>query len=300
MIEIKELSKNFDDFPALKKLTLHVGKGSIYGLIGVNGSGKTTLLKHLTGILKPDAGDVLVDGEALYDNAEVKQRTAFIPDELYFFGNYNIRSMARFYSRVYKNWNAERFEAMLKDFALPENKRVGKFSKGMQKQAAFILTMSTMPEYLVLDEPIDGLDPLVRRKVWHYVVEDVAERQMTVLVSSHNLREMEDICDSIGIVSAGQVVIERELDDLKSDVHKVQVALPEGADCKSLEAKLHVLTHEKRGSIDLYICRDSRETIEDVFRTADPSVLDILPLTLEEIFIYEMGGENDEIRQILQ
>jgi ABC-2 type transport system ATP-binding protein len=300
MIEVRELSKNFDDFPALKTLTLHVGKGSIYGLIGVNGSGKTTLLKHLTGILQPDSGDVRLDGEALFENQDIKQKVAFIPDELYFFGNYNIRSMARFYSRVYKNWNAERFEAMLKDFALPENKRVGKFSKGMQKQAAFILAMSSMPEYLILDEPIDGLDPLVRRKVWHYVVEDVAERQMTVLVSSHNLREMEDICDSIGIMSKGSVALERELDDLKSDVHKIQTALPEGTDVAALEAQLHVLTHEKRGSIDLYICRDSREKIEDVFGAAKPGVLDILPLTLEEIFIYEMGGENDEIREILR
>ena len=300
MIEVKELTKYFDDFPALQKLTLHVGKGSIYGLIGVNGSGKTTLLKHLTGILKSDGGDIRIDGEELYDNEDVKQRVAFIPDELYFFGNYNIRSMARFYSRVYRNWNAERFETMLKDFALPENKRVGKFSKGMQKQAAFILTMSSMPDYLVLDEPIDGLDPLVRRKVWHYVVDDVAERQMTVLVSSHNLREMEDICDSIGILSHGSVALERELDDLKSDVHKIQTALPEGTDYAALEAQLHVLTHEKRGSIDLYICRDSREKIEEVFGAFKPSVLDVLPLTLEEIFIYEMGGENDEIRQILQ
>lgn len=300
MIEVRELSKNFDDFPALKTLTLHVGKGSIYGLIGVNGSGKTTLLKHLTGILQPDGGDVRIDGEALFENQDIKQKVAFIPDELYFFGNYNIRSMARFYSRVYKNWNAERFEAMLRDFALPENKRVGKFSKGMQKQAAFILAMSSMPEYLILDEPIDGLDPLVRRKVWHYIVEDVAERQMTVLVSSHNLREMEDICDSIGIMSKGSVALERELDDLKSDVHKIQTALPEGTDTVALEAQLHVLTHEKRGSIDLYICRDSREKIEDVFGAAKPGVLDILPLTLEEIFIYEMGGENDEIREILR
>lgn len=300
MIEIKGLSKNFDDFPALSDLALHVNKGSIYGLIGVNGSGKTTLLKHLTGILKPDSGEVLIDGEALYENAPLKHHVAFIPDELYFFGTYTVCAMAKFYSRVYENWNGERFEAMLKDFGLPCKKRVSRFSKGMQKQAAFVLTMSTMPDYLILDEPIDGLDPLVRRKVWHYIVGDVAERQMTVLVSSHNLREMEDICDSIGILSSGRLTIERDLDDLKSDVHKVQAAFPAGTDTSLIDQQLHVLSHEKRGSIDIYIFRDSRDRIGEVISSLDPGVMDILPLTLEEIFIYEMGGENDEIRQILR
>ena len=297
MIQVKGLYKSFDDFTALSDLNVHVEKGSIYGLIGVNGSGKTTLIKHLTGVLRADAGEITMDGEIVTENISVKSRLGYIPDDLYFFNSYNIRDMAKFYSKVYPNWNNERYENMLREFALSSTRKISKFSKGMQKQAAFILTMSTMPDYLILDEPIDGLDPLIRKKVWNYVVTDVAEKQMTVLVSSHNLREMEGICDYIGILSGGKMVIERDLEELKSDIHKVQIAFKDGKD-HSFEA-LDVLHREKRGSVELLIIKNTKDAVEKAIDAMEPAVFDMLPLSLEEIFIYEMGGESSEIKNIL-
>ncbi len=297
MIQVRGLTKNFDDFTALSDLNVHVQTGSIYGLIGVNGSGKTTLIKHLTGVYLPDAGQVTYDGADICENVEVKERLGYIPDDLYFFNSYNIKDMAGFYRKIYPRWNEERYKAMLAEFGLSTSRKISKFSKGMQKQAAFILTMSTMPDYLILDEPIDGLDPLIRKRVWHYVVADVAERQMTVLVSSHNLREMEGICDYIGILSGGRMVIERDLEELKSDIHKVQVAFRDQQERTFSE--LNILHREKRGSVELLIVRDAGDHVKAVLEKEDPAILDMLPLSLEEIFIYEMGGESSEIQSIL-
>ena len=222
MIEVKGLNKSFGDYRALKDLDLHVNTGSIYGLIGVNGSGKTTLIKHLTGVLMPDSGTVRIDGRDVFDDIEVKERMGYIPDDLYFFGSYSIRNMRSFIKGLYPRWNEERYRAMLADFDLPENKRISKFSKGMQKQAAFVLTMSTMPDVIILDEPVDGLDPLVRRKLWKYIMEDVADRSATVLISSHNLRELEGVVDSVGILSQGEMKLEGDLEELKAYVRKLR------------------------------------------------------------------------------
>lgn len=297
MIQVMGLCKSFDGFAALSDLNVHVETGSIYGLIGVNGSGKTTLIKHLTGVIVPDAGTIEFDGENIYDNIGLKERLGYIPDDLYFFNSYNIRDMASFYRKIYPRWSDQRYQSMLTEFGLSPRRKISKFSKGMQKQAAFILTMSTMPDYLILDEPIDGLDPLIRKKVWRYVVSDVAERQMTVLVSSHNLREMEGICDYIGILSGGRMVIERDLEELKSDIHKVQVAFTDEQDHPFPE--LNILHREKRGSVELLIVRNPGHQVESVIRREGPAIMDILPLSLEEIFIYEMGGESSEIQSIL-
>jgi len=246
MIEVKGLTKSFGDHLALCGLDLHVQRGSIYGLIGVNGSGKTTLIKHITGILLPDSGTVRVDGQDVFDNISVKERTGYIPDDLYFFNSYDLKGMKSFYKGLYPNFSDERFEAMVNDFGLPRGKKISKFSKGMQKQAAFALTMSAMPELLILDEPVDGLDPVVRRKLWRYVMQDVAERGTTVLISSHNLRELEGVCDSVGIISGGKMKLEGDIEDLKAYVTKLR---------------------ENRG--------------ED----------DGIDLSLEEVFLYEMGED---------
>ncbi len=299
MINVRGLCKKFDDFEALNNLNVNVEKGSIYGLIGVNGSGKTTLIRHLTGILKADSGTVQMDGQDVYDNIEIKQRLGYIPDELFFFGSYSLKSMSAFYQGLYPRWSSSRYEAMLDDFTLPERGKLSKFSKGMQKQAQFILTMSCMPDFLILDEPIDGLDPIVRKKVWKYVVDDVAERGMTVLVSSHNLKEMEGICDSIGILSGGEMKIERDLDELKSDIHKVQAAFHSAEDAEKAFEGLNVVHREKSGSIEHLIIRGAREDVERAVYAADPIIFDMLPLSLEEVFIFEMGGENDDIKSIL-
>ncbi|MDR0935186.1 MAG: ABC transporter ATP-binding protein [Oscillospiraceae bacterium] len=299
MISVTALQKNFDNFRALDGLSVNVRQGSIYGLIGINGSGKTTALKIITGIIKPDGGSATMGGEPVFDNLNVKRRMGFIPDELWFFGGYNLKECSRFYRKLYPNWSAERYADMLEKFALPENRKISRFSKGMQKQAAFILTMSANPDFLVLDEPIDGLDPLIRKLVWKYIVDDVASRQMTVLISSHNLREMEGICDSIGILDKGKMLIERDLDELKSDIHKIQVAYPDSVSREGLYEGLNVLHLESKGSIDLVIVRNPRELVDSVIYKNSPLLFDVLPLTLEEIFIYELGGGLSERMQIL-
>lgn len=297
MIKVTNVNKSFDGFKALSDLNLNVRRGSIYGLVGTNGAGKTTLIKHVMGILKQDSGSITIEEKPVYENLAIKERMGYIPDDLYFFATYNLKESARFYRSLYPNWNQERYNGMVKQFELNEKRKLSKFSKGMQKQAAFILTMSSMPDYLILDEPIDGLDPIIRKLVWKYVVEDVAERDMTVLVSSHNLREMEGICDSIGILNKGKMMIERDLDELKSDIHKIQVAFRETGD--NPYEGLNVLHKESRGTVDLLIIRNRKELVESIIGRNNPLIFDILPLSLEEIFIYELGGGDNEIESII-
>ncbi len=297
MIQVLDVTKTFDGFTALSNLNLNVRKGSIYGLVGTNGSGKTTILKHITGVYRPDSGSITVEEEPVYNNLRLKQRTGFIPDDLYFFGSYNLREFSKFYSSLYPAWSQERFEHLLQLFELDPKRKLSRLSKGMQKQAAFILTMSANPDILILDEPIDGLDPIVRKLVWKFIVEDVADREMTVLVSSHNLKEMEGICDSIGILDHGKMIIERDLDELKSDIHKIQVVF--GDTVENPYEGLNILHKESRGSVDLLIVRNPKDDVSRILEANHPVVLDLLPLSLEEIFIYELGGGNSEIKNIL-
>ena len=217
MIQVKNLTKTFEDFTALDNLSLHVEKGSVYGLIGVNGSGKTTLIKHITGVLKPDSGDVFINSQNAWENIAIKETVGFIPDELFFFSGYSLKQEHSFYKAMYPKWNESLFNAMIREFGLKETGKLSKFSKGMQKQAAFALTLATSPEVMILDEPVDGLDPIMRKKVWSFLLSEVADREMTVLISSHNLRELEGICDSVGILSQGKIMFEGKLDDLKNN-----------------------------------------------------------------------------------
>lgn len=214
MIEIKNVNKTFDDTKALDNLTLTVRTGSIYGLMGLNGAGKTTIINHIAGFLHPDDGEILIDYSNVFDNEEVKDRVQIIPDELYFFKGYSLNDMAKYYHNIYSVFDYDRFYSMIKDFGLDANKNIGKFSKGMKKQAQFALSMSTHPDYLILDEPVDGLDPIVRHKLWGYIMDDVASKEMTVLVSSHNAKEMGDACDYIGIIHKGHIIYEGSILDL--------------------------------------------------------------------------------------
>ncbi|MCM3571035.1 ABC transporter ATP-binding protein [Neobacillus mesonae] len=298
MIEMKHISKRFDRYKALENVNLSIQKGSIYGLIGSNGAGKTTLIKLLAGIYQQDQGEVIIEGAPVYENISLKQKVFYIPDQPYVFSHYTTKQMARFYQHCYPNWDEERFEKLAQLFEVNLQKKIDTFSKGWQRQIAFILALSANPEFLILDEPLDGLDPVVRKKVKNLLIHDVAEREMTILISSHNLREVEDICDHIGIIHKGQLVMEKELDELKADIHKVQVAYRDGVP-KQLLKKLNPLHTEKRGSVSLFIIRGDEDTIAKQIRETNPVIFDLLPLTLEEIFIYEMGDIGYAIQNIV-
>ena len=296
MIEIKELKKSFGGFPALDGLSLTVPTGSVYGLVGPNGAGKTTAIKHLTGVYRQDSGEVLLDGAPVFENPAAKEKIAYIPDEIYHFPQAGIKDMAGFYKGVYPKFSEERYHKLGEVFGLDEKAPIKRFSRGMQKQAAFRLAMSLMPEVLVLDEPVDGLDPVMRRQIWTLLLADVAERGMTVLVSSHNLRELEDVCDHVGIIHAGKTLVERSLSELQDNMVKVQLVLPEGA---ALPEGLNILHESRVGQVRTLILRGRAEEISAVVAAAGPLFYDLLPLTLEEIFIYELGGEHYAVRDVL-
>ncbi len=298
MIQVNHITKYFENFCALDDLCLHVKKGSVYGLIGPNGAGKTTIINHITGVYRPNGGEVLVGGESSYENPKIKEKLLYIPDDLYFFGTFSIRQMAQFYAETYPEFSWERYEKLKQVFGMQEKRLVSKLSKGMKKQVAFWLSICSMPDVLVLDEPVDGLDPVMRKKVWNLVVQDVAERQMTVLVSSHNLRELEDICDTVGILHKGKMLLEKELDDLKGDIHKFQTAFPDPAAAEQLCAELNVLHSSKIGSVHLLIVKGDREEINRKIAGYKPLICDSVQLTLEEVFIYELGGHGYDIKDI--
>ena len=296
MIEIKELKKSFSGFQALDGLSLTVPTGSVYGLVGPNGAGKTTAIKHLTGVYRQDSGEVLLDGAPVFENPAAKEKIAYIPDEIYFFPQAGIKDMAAFYKGVYPKFSEDRYRKLGEAFGLDEKAPIKRFSRGMQKQAAFRLAMSLMPEVLVLDEPVDGLDPVMRRQIWTLLLADVAERGMTVLVSSHNLRELEDVCDHVGIIHAGKTLVERSLSELQDNMVKVQLVLPEGA---PLPEGLNILHESRVGQVRTLILRGRSEEISAAVAAAGPLFYDLLPLTLEEIFIYELGGEHYAVRDVL-
>ncbi|SDL91128.1 ABC transporter ATP-binding protein [Sediminibacillus halophilus] len=298
MIVSNSISKKYEKSHVLQHVGLQVRKGSIYGLLGSNGAGKTTLMKIIAGIARPDDGEITIDGKGVFEDTEVKAKMFFLSDSLYFFSQYTIKQMADFFRDTYPNWNQERFFKLQQLFQLDMKKKISQFSKGMQRQVAFWLALSTMPEYLILDEPFDGLDAVIRKKIKNLLVQDVAEREMTIIISSHNLREIEDICDYIGILHQGKLLLEKDIDDLKSDIHKVQVAFREKPDTEVWDG-LDILYKEKRGSVILAIVRGKEERIVSHLEQFHPVILDLLPLTLEEIFVYEMGDAGYAIENIL-
>ena len=298
MIEVRDLVKTFDGFAALRGATLTVPKGAVYGLVGPNGAGKSTLLRHITGVFRQDSGEVVVNGVPVYENRHVKENIVSIPDDWFYYNQSTIREMAALYAGLYPRFDWERFERLRELFQLPEKKTIRRMSKGMQRQAAFWITISCLPEYLVLDEPVDGLDPVMRRQVWQVLLDDVAARGTTVLLSSHNLRELEDVCDHVGIMDKGKVLLERTLSDLQDTTVKLQVAY-KTAEEPTLPAELQILHHSRVGRVHTCIMRGNSEEICRRMQITDPVLLEAIPLTLEEIFIYELGGADDVAHKIL-
>ena len=297
MIEVKNIVKRFDGFAALDGATLSVPTGSVYGLVGPNGAGKSTLIRHLTGICRQDEGTISIAGEPVWENSALKARVAAIPDDWYYFLQSSVRDMMRFYRGFYHAFSMERYEKLKGIFQIDEKRTIRRLSKGMQKQAAFWLAMSCMPDYLILDEPVDGLDPVMRRQVWSLVMSDVSERGTTVLVSSHNLRELEDVCDHVGILDHGKVLLERSLAQLQDNMVKLQVVFPDGV--TEVPPELPVLHASRIGRIHTLIMRMSAQEAENRLMAYSPLLVDAVPLTLEEIFIYELGGVNYEIKDIV-
>ena len=299
MIEARNVVKAFDGFRALDGLTMTVPKGSVYGLVGPNGAGKSTLLRHVTGIYRQDAGEVLLEGEPIYENPAAKARISSIPDELYYFLSASTRDMARFLKGFYPKFDQDRYKTLRDLFSQVDEKRpMRRLSKGMQKQAAFWLSLCCRPEVLVLDEPVDGLDPVMRRQVWSLLMADVAQEGTTVLVSSHNLRELEDVCDRVGILSHGKVLIERSLTDLQENLVKMQVVFQE-RELPRLPEDLEVLHVSQVGRIHTLIVRGNATDVTNRLAVYAPILMEALPLTLEEIFIYELGGEDYAVRDII-
>ena len=296
MIEVRNVIKEFDGFRALDELNMTVPTGSVYGLVGPNGAGKSTIIRHLTGIYRQDAGEILVDGAPVFENPEVKSRIAYIPDEIFYYANASIREMMDFYRSIYPHFDAERFKKLSDVFGLDPKRQMRRLSKGMQKQAAFWIAVSLRPEILILDEPVDGLDPVMRRQIWSIIMSDVAENGTTVLVSSHNLRELEDVCDSVGIMNKGKIMIERSLNELQENIVKIQLALPDG---ETLPEGLDILHKSNTGRLQSLIMHGTQEELTEKLQSAHPLFIDAVPLTLEEIFIYELGGADYEVKDIV-
>ncbi len=298
MIEVNGLKKSFDGFLALSGVDMHVKKGAIYGLVGPNGAGKSTLIRHLTGIYRPDEGEVLVCGRPVFENRQIKAQMAYIPDDLFYFMQADTMEMKRFYEGVYPEFDAKLFYRLQEFFPGIDVKRnIRRLSKGMQKQVAFWLAICCKPKLMILDEPVDGLDPVMRRQIWSMILSEVAEHEMTVLVSSHNLRELEDVCDHVGIMHRGSIWIERSLSDLQGSVSKLQVASTSGM--PKLPEHFQVLHMSNTGRVYTMIVKGDPKEAARALTESGTALVDILPLTLEEIFIYEMGGADYEVKDIL-
>ena len=298
MIKVNNVTKTFDGFRALDGLTMTVEQGSIYGLVGPNGAGKSTILRHIMGVYRPDSGSILVDGQPVFENPAVKAKIAVIPDDLYYFPSASTRDMARFYRGMYPAFDGKRYEALREAFPDVDDKQpIRRLSKGMQKQSAFWLALCCQPQVLVLDEPVDGLDPVMRRQVWSLMMGDVAERGTTVLVSSHNLRELEDVCDHVGIMDRGHVLLERSLAQLQDNMVKMQVVFQDGVN--EVPADLPVLHASKIGRVHTLIMRMNAQEATERLMAYNPLLADAVPLTLEEIFIYELGGADYAVKDIV-
>ena len=292
MLELKNVTKSFGATKAVEDLTMTVPKGTVYGLVGPNGAGKSTAIRLALGVYRPDSGSITLDGTAVYENPEVKNRICSIPDEVFYFQPATMVDMKNYYKGMYPRFDEALFEKLYEVFQLPKNSPIRRFSKGMQKQAAFHLSLCTHPELLILDEPVDGLDPVMRRQVWSLLLSEVAQRETTVLVSSHNLRELEDICDHVGIMDHGRMLLERSLADMQGNTHKVQLV-------GNVPLDLEILHESNSGRLKTLVVRGDAQEITEKVKATQPAYFDVLPLSLEEIFIYELGGVNYEVKNIV-
>lgn len=299
MIEAINLTKKFDKFTALNSISCTIKPGSMFGLVGSNGSGKSTLLRLIAGIYYPDGGKIQINGQNIFNNSSIKSSIFFMPDTPYFIHQSNLNEMARFYSNIYNSFSFERFNYLTTVFPIDPKKRIQTMSKGMQRQAALMLALSTLPEYLLLDEAFDGLDPVIRQVLKQLVANGIAEQNLTVISASHNLRELEDLCDHVGLLHKGDIIFNDELDTLKGNLHKIQIAFSMIPDQTALCEMLDVVKIERQGSLLNMVIRGDQDEIITKLKRFDPLFIEALPPTLEEIFIYELEVAGYDVRNII-
>lgn len=298
MIEAINLTKRFDDIVAVDNINATIKDGSVFGLIGTNGAGKSTFLRMASGVLKPDGGQIMIDGIPVYENEAVKARFFYISDEQYFFNNSTPKDMMIYYRNVYPKFDEIRFHNLMASFGLDEKRKINTFSKGMKKQVSVICGVCANTDYLFCDETFDGLDPVMRQAVKSIFANDMEERNLTPIIASHNLRELEDICDHVGLLHKGGILLSKDLDDMKTSIHKVQCVLPEGMEPEDLIA-LHVIKIEKRGRLCTLTVRGAAFEVENVMEAVNPVFYEMIPLSLEEIFISETEVVGYDIKKLI-
>lgn len=298
MITAENLTKKFDDIVAVDHVSAKIRDGSVFGLIGTNGAGKSTFLRMLSGILRPDEGTVTIDGEPIFENEKVKGRFFYISDDQYFFNNASPLDMMEFYSRIYPRFDRDRYRNLLGSFGLEARRKIHTFSKGMKKQLSVLCGICANTDYLFCDETFDGLDPVMRQAVKSIFANDMSERNLTPIIASHNLRELEDICDHVGLLHRGGILLSRDLDDMKLNIHKVQCVLKDGETFEDLTALQRIKT-ETRGKLYTITVRGTREEVEGLMESYQPVFYEIIPLSLEEIFISETEVAGYDIKKLI-
>ena len=297
MLKAENITVRYGENTVVDQLSFHLQEGQWLMLVGPNGAGKSTLLRCLSGVSQPDSGVILVDGQPVYENPDLKSRIAYIPDDLYYFTSASLMDMKRFYQGFFPTFDEELFKKLADIFPIDPKKSIRHLSKGMQKQAAFWLNLSLQPDLFLLDEPVDGLDPVMRRQLWSLIMGEVERRQVAVVISSHNLRELEDVCDHVGVIDHGKMLLERALSQLQEDFVKVQIVFPpESAPVLPQVTPLH---HSSTGRVHTFILKCGAQAAEQAARACQPVFYDILPLTLEEIFIYELGGADYAVKELV-
>lgn len=298
MIEAVNLTKRFDDIIAVDHINATIRDGSVFGLIGTNGAGKSTFLRMVAGVLKPDEGTITIDGQRVFENEEAKRKFFYISDDQYFFSNAAPKDMMNYYKIVYPKFNEERFHLLMKNFDLDEKRKINTFSKGMKKQVSVICGVCAETDYLFCDETFDGLDPVMRQAVKSIFANDMEERNLTPIIASHNLRELEDICDHVGLLHKGGILLSRDLDEMKMNIHKVQCVLKPGMEPSELTG-LEILKTERRGKLLTLTVRGDLSRVEFIMKTADPVFYETIPLSLEEIFISETEVAGYDIKRLV-
>jgi len=298
MIEVKNLTKHFDDIIAVDNISASIKEGNVFGLIGSNGAGKSTFLRMLSGVLRPDSGEITIDGQPVFENIAVKERFFFIPDKQYFFANTTPLGMMKYYKSVYKNFSTDRFHHMMNQFDLDEKRRIGTFSKGMKKQVSVICAMSAMTDYVFCDETFDGLDPVARQAVKSLFAADIADRGLTPVIASHNLRELEDICDHVGLLHKGGILFNKDLEDMKLGIHKIQCAWSEPLPEDSFKA-FDIMSSSRRGNLYVLTVKGEKEDISSRFAALNPVFFEMIPLSLEEIFISETEVLGYDVKKLI-